>query len=555
MQRRIFLGAASAAGTLGATGCAAVAPLPAADAAPATPPPAARAAGLKPLGGAQRNFDYAWLKGAARNLSQRAYEPHGRALPPDVAALDWDQYQAIRFKPGQGLWADEALRFQVRLFHLGLFFKRPVRMFDVVGGQAQELAYDPAMFDYGRSGLDGAKQPGDLGFAGFRVNVAPAFASDVAAFLGASYFRAVGAEGQYGLSARGLAVDTALPRDEEFPDFTDFYFERPAPGANTLVVYAMLDSPSVAGAYRFAITPGDVLTMDVDAALYPRKPIERIGIAPCTSMYQTGENDRRMANDWRPEIHDSDGLQMWSGSGEWIWRPLANPERLRFNAFADRDPKGFGLMQRDRDFDHYQDDGVFYEKRPSLWVEPKAGWGDGAVQLVEIPTVDETFDNIVAFWHPARPVLAGEELLYGYKLHWGAKAPVRPPLAVCVATRTGQGGVIGRRRTYWSFRFALDFSGGELAGIDPNAMALEPVIGISRGRVEVTSARPLASVSGVRVMFDVVPDDTTEPVALRVFLRAGDRALSETWLYEWTPPAIGDRRLSAVASQDLVQAT
>ena len=536
MQRRTLLGAA---GALAATGCT-----------PLMMSPAAQAAGLRPLGGAHENFDFTWLQGAARSLAARPYQPHGRALPADVAALDWDQYQAIRFKPDRALWADERLRFQIRLFHLGLFFKRPVRMFDVVGRRAQELAYDPALFDYGRSGLDGARQPGDLGFAGFRVNMAPEIKSDVAAFLGASYFRAVGAEGQYGLSARGLAIDTALPRDEEFPDFTDFYFERPSPDSRTVVVYAMLDSPSIAGAYRFAITPGDVLVMDVEAVLYPRKPIERLGLAPLTSMYQTGENDRRMANDWRPEIHDSDGLAMHSGTGEWIWRPLVNPVALRFNSFADRSPRGFGLMQRDRDFNHYQDDGVFYDKRPSLWVEPLGDWGEGAVQLVEIPTADETFDNIVAFWNPTRKPLPGEELRVAYRLHWGAAAPQNPPLATCRATRTGIGGVIGRKRTYYSWRFALDFAGGPLEGLDLSKAKVEPVITASTGRIEVTSARPLTSIGGIRAMFDIVPDDSVAPITLRVYLRGSEgQTLSETWLYEWTPPPLDERPLAMHSAQ------
>ena len=529
MQRRTFL---SAAGVLASTACTHT-----------LLSPVAEAAGLRPLG-ESRAFDYAGLKGTARALAAAPYQPHGRTLPPAVAALDWDQYQSIQFKADHALWADERLRFQIKLFHLGLFFKRPVRMHEVRGGREQELAYDPAMFDYGKSGLDGARLPKDLGFAGFRINVAPDFKSDVAAFLGASYFRAVGAEGQYGLSARGLAVDTALPRDEEFPDFTDFYFEEPAADSNTLVVYALLDSPSIAGAYRFAITPGEPLLMDIDAALYPRQAIERIGIAPCTSMFQTGENDRRAGNDWRPEIHDSDGLSMCSGTGEWIWRPLANPATLRFNSFADRDPKGFGLLQRDRNFDHYQDDGVFYEKRPSLWVEPKAGWGDGAVQLVEIPTADETFDNIVAFWNPAQKPEPGQELLYGYRLYWGSEPPQRPPLAVCVATRTGLGGVVGQKRAYWSYRFALDFAGGALAQLGAKPGAVEAVITASSGRVEITSARPLASIRGIRAMFDIVPTESTAPITLRVFLRgANGQALSETWLYEWTPPALADRRL------------
>lgn len=499
-------------------------------------------AALKPLGAA-RPFDYAALKGQARALASRAYEPPKGELPPSVAALNWDQYQALRFRADHALWAGEKRRFQAQFFHLGLFFKRPVRLYELADGQAQELAYDPALFDYGKSGLRPETLPADLGFAGFRLNFHTDPQRDVAAFLGASYFRAVGGEWQYGLSARGLAIDTGLPRPEEFPDFTAFYLERPAPGSNTVVVLALLDSPSIAGAYRFAITPGDTLVMDVDAALYPRKPIERLGLAPCTSMFQHGENDRRMANDWRPEIHDSDGLALWRGNGEWVWRPLTNPPTLQFNAFADESPRGFGLLQRDRDFDHYQDDGVFYERRPSLWVEPKEDWGKGSVQLVEIPTVDETFDNVVAFWNPQRKPQAGEEWLVGYRLYWGADAPARPPLARCVATRTGLGGVVGQPRKYFSWRFAVDFAGEVLTRLGDGAQ-VEPVITVSRGTVEIPSARPLHSINGWRAMFDVrPPDDSTTPITIRLFLRSGGQPLTETWLYQWVPPAPADRKL------------
>ncbi|HEU4460651.1 MAG TPA: glucan biosynthesis protein D [Methylibium sp.] len=502
---------------------------------------AANATALRTIGQPQP-FDYAALKGRARTLAAAPYKPPSQKLPAAIENLDWDRHQAIRFRPDHALWNDEGLRFRAQFFHLGLFFKSAVRLYEVEGGQARELAYDTALFDYGKSGVDGKKLPADLGFAGFRLNFHTDPERDVCAFLGASYFRAVGGSWQYGLSARGLAVDTGLPRDEEFPNFVAFWLDKPAAGSNTIRVHALLDSPSIAGAYRFDITPGDTQVMDIDAALYPRKTIERLGIAPMTSMYQVGENDRRMANDWRPEIHDSDGLAMWTGKGERIWRPLANPAGLRFNSFADENPRGFGLLQRDRSFEHYQDDGVYYDRRPSLWVEPKHGWGAGAVQLVEIPTIDETFDNIVAFWNPATPPKPGDELLMGYRLYWGEQPPVPQPLARAVATRTGLGGIVGQPRKYFAWRFAVDFAGGDLSLLGPKAK-VEAVITASRGKVEITSARPLASINGWRAMFDLVPPEGIEPIDLRLFLRSGTQALSETWVYQYNPPPVAERRL------------
>jgi periplasmic glucans biosynthesis protein len=522
MQRRHFLRACAALIALG------------------LPRPGRSAAGpasitLSPLGKSQA-FDYAWLKGQARALANNTYQPPASHIPDAVRALDWDQYQAIRYRADHALWAHDRRRFQVKFFHLGLYYQNPVRMYEVVDGQAQELAYDPAMFDYGKSGLQDSHLPKALGFAGFRVHFHTDLARDIVAFLGASYFRAVGGEMQYGLSARGLAIDCGMERAEEFPIFTAFWLERPALDAGKLTVYALLDSPSVAGAYRFDISPAGVLVMEVDAALYPRKAIERLGVAPLTSMFQYGENDRRIANDWRPEIHDSDGLAMWSGSGEWIWRPLTNPTSLRFNAFLDQNPRGFGLLQRDRNFDHYQDDGAYYDRRPGLWVEPTDGWGKGSIQLVEIPTVDETSDNIVVFWNPTDKPQPGQELLFTYRLYWGAQIPVSPPLAQVVATRTGLGGVVGRKRAYFSWRFVVDFAGNNLSMIGKD-IQVEPVITASRGQVEITSVRPLEAVRGYRAMFDLKPtDDSVAPIDLRLYLRANGQPLSETWLYQWTPP-------------------
>jgi periplasmic glucans biosynthesis protein len=488
-----------------------------------------------PVAADSPRFDYAALKGEARALAAKPYAAPAKPVPPSVAQMKWDAFQSIRFREDRALWAGDGLRFRVQFFHLGMQFRRPVRMHEVVDGVAREITYDPALFDLSKAGLDPATLPRDLGFAGFRLNFAPDFERDVAAFLGASYFRAVGGTMQYGLSARGLAVDGGLPRPEEFPDFVAYWFERPKADAPTLVVHALLDSPSVAGAYRFEITPGEPLAMRVDAALYPRRSIERLGIAPLTSMFLTALNDRRIHDDWRPAIHDSDGLAMQTGGGEWIWRPLVNPPAVHVSTFADDKPHGFGLMQRDRNFDHYQDDGVFYDRRPSLWVEPLSGFEKGAVDLLEIPIAHESFDNIVASWNPAGAVTPGGELLYAYRLFWGSKMPATPPLATAAMTWTGIGGQVGGKREHFSWRFVVDFAGGELASLARDAK-VEPVITLSRGTTEIVSARPLDAIRGWRAMFDVVPpDQSPQPIDIRLFLRQGDKALTETWLYQWTP--------------------
>lgn len=482
-------------------------------------------------------FDFAVLKGMARSLSSLPPAPASAHDATQLARLDYDRYQRLQFRHEKALWYDEQRGFRVEFFHVGRGFMEPVRMFEVENGRARELLYRPELFDLASAGIEPASVPRSLGFAGFRVQAASSWHTDVTSFLGASYFRAVGSDTrQFGLSARGLALNSG--RDpEEFPRFTSFWLERPAQDARTFVVYALLDSRSTTGAYRLEITPGASQIMDVDVALYPRAALDSLGVAPLTSMYLTGENDRRQATDWRPEIHDSDGLSIRTSDGEWIWRPLSNPPSPRINAFLDKRPSGFGLLQRDRDFDHYQDDGVFYHRRPSLWVEPKGDWGPGAVELVELPTPDELNDNVVAYWTPAEKPAPGSELLLSYRLYWGTHLPSTPPLAHTVATRTGIGGVVGQVRRRFSWRFAIDFSGGELATLAADAN-VEPVISATRGCVQLASARPLRSIDGYRAMFDVEPnDEDPEPINLRLFLRLNGQPLTETWLYQWLPPS------------------
>ncbi len=490
-------------------------------------------------------FDFAALVRLARGLSKAPPREFVDETPPQLRALDYDRYRRIVFRPDHALWHDRDLAFRAQFFHLGLFFRQKVRIFEVVDGRAREIAYDPAMFDYGGNRFD-PPLPADLGFAGFRLHFHTDFRFDMVAFQGASYFRAVDGRNQYGLSARGLAIDTGLPRPEEFPLFTRFWLVRPAPTETTVTVWALLESRSVTGAYRFLIAPGGRTVMEVEARLFPRRPIERLGIAPLTSMFQCGENDRRVCDDWRPEIHDSDGLALWTGAGERIWRPLVNPAYLRVSSFLDENPRGFGLLQRDQRFESYQDTGARYHLRPGAWVEPLGGWGRGAVLLVEIPTPDEAFDNIVAFWKPERPVRGGEELTLRYRLVWGAD-PVPPAdLARARATRIGRGGVVGRPRPPRTAKFVVDFAGGPLSLL-PGDAPLVPVVTASHGEIPGNEAagsrRPGAPAAftvpeaGIwRVVFDYRWRET-RPVDLRLYLRLGHQALSETWLYQWDPPA------------------
>jgi periplasmic glucans biosynthesis protein len=488
-------------------------------------------------------FDYASLKGLARTRAAQPYVDLAHRLPAALAALDWDHWQNIRFRDARSLWAGQGLRFQVRFAHLGFRLDKPVRMYEVANGAAREITFDASLYDYGRAGLRPADLPVNLGFGGFRIYHHTDWTRDCAAFQGASYFRAVDGELQYGMSQRGLAINCGLPEPEEFPDFAAYYLERPAKESSRLTVYGLLDSPSVTGAYRFIIDVDDNLVMDVDAALYPRRPIERLGIAPGTSMFLCAKNDRRVAADWRPEIHDSDGLQLCTGVGEWMWRPLTNPVGVRVNSYMDDGPRGFGLMQRERQFTQYQDDGAYYDRRPSVWVEPKASWRKGAVMLVEIPTVDETQDNIVAFWTPEDKLQPRNEYLYGYRMYWCRENPRGPALATVRATRTGVGGQIGQKRTHFSWRFVVDFAGGQLASLGEHVRVV-PVIGASRGRIEQATVHRLAPQPGAwRAVFDLaLSDESSEPVNLRMFLSLEEQALSETWVYQYTPPPLAQRK-------------
>ncbi len=478
-------------------------------------------------------FSFDDLQAQAKALAAGPYQSPVIKSQDVLETIDYDAYQKIRYRTDKTLWTDGSSPYAAQLFHLGRYFQAPVQIHVVVDGMAREIIYSSDLFEFGDADL-ARKLPADLGFAGFRLMDADATSTDWAAFLGATYFRTAGELNQYGLSTRGLAIDTATKRPEEFPRFTHFWLELPAQGDKVMSIYALMDSPSIAGAYRIDTQKDKGVTMHVHAALFPRHDIGRMGIAPLTSMFWYAENNRHQAADWRPEIHDNDGLAIWTGAGERIWRPLNNPPSVQTSSFFDQNPRGFGLLQRDRNFYNYEDDGVFYDRRPSLWVEPLGEWGNGAVQLVEIPTDDEIHDNIVAYWVSESAVAAGSEWTYRYKLHWLADEPY-PAASVgrVIATRLGKGGIPGQPRPPGSRKFVIDFEGGPLEQLK-KLDEVEPVVTASRGELDNIHALQVVGFTRWRAFFDVYADGA-EPVDLRCYLRLGDTTLTETWLYQYTP--------------------
>ncbi|WP_020647956.1 glucan biosynthesis protein [Solimonas variicoloris] len=499
--------------------------------------------------GKTRPFSFDALVAQARALAAAPYAPPPK-LPREVLErIDYEAHGKIHFKTDEALFADGPGPFPVTFFHLGRYFQTPVHMhvLDAAGTKTREIVYDPAYFDMPADSPARALPKG-AGFAGFRFQESrlndgrlgdqaklPWRKNDWVAFLGASYFRAIGELFQYGLSARGIALDVAqADRPEEFPSFTQFHFLPPQDGSDTVTVYALLEGPSVAGAYRFVMQREKAVLMDIECALFLRRDVARLGIAPATSMYWFSETAKATAIDWRPEVHDSDGLAIWNGHGERIWRPLNNPPRTMASAFADQNPHGFGLLQRDRNFDHYQD-GVYYDRRPSLWVEPLGDWGEGSVQLIEIPTDDEIHDNIVAMWVPKAPATAGSEYRLKYRLHWRADEPYPTPLARCVATRLGNGGEPGKPRPQGVRKFMVEFLGGPLEKL-PFGVKPEAVLSASRGSFSYVfcEAVPDGVPGHWRAQFDLTTSGD-EPVDMRLYLRSGEQTLSETWLYQYHP--------------------
>jgi glucans biosynthesis protein len=492
---------------------------------------------------AEEPFNLQKVIDRARALASKPFQESGKNVPDVLAKLTYDQWRDIRFDNAKSLWASEKLPFVVRFFHPGFLYSRSVKIHEIDASGIRPVAFSPDLFDYGQNDLK-TTFPSDMGYAGFRVHYpinTKDYLDEVVVFLGASYLRAVAKGQNYGLSARGLAIDTALATGEEFPQFTEFWLVKPKPGAARLTIYALLDSQSVTGAYRFSIEPGKETVFDVRARLFSRRQVEKLCLAPLTSMFFYGENTKPVpVNDYRPEVHDSDGLMVADGGGRWIWRPLINPRSLSVSSFQVFDPLGFGLVQRDIHFDHYQDLEAHYESRPSVWITPGEKWGEGRVELVQIPTDSEMHDNIVAYWVPAKAPEKGQSIWFSYKMVWHTADSRRPVGGRVVSTRTASGkGERGRK-------FVLDFEGTRLDSLAPDK-PLSAVITVDpRAKVLEHQLFKNLITNGWRLVFQmsveepssmerVLPSHKRDPLELRAFLKLGETPLTETWSHLYYP--------------------
>ena len=479
----------------------------------------------------------------ARMMASQAYTPAYDDMPPALARLDYDQFRSIRFRPESAIWNGEGA-FALQLFHPGSIYRDPVRMHLLEEGRVRALPFDRELFSYdGEAAPVAALVPPELGYAGFRVHYPlndPEVMDEVVVFLGTSYFRLLGAGHAYGLSSRGLAVDIATDRDEEFPAFREFWIARPTPESMTLTIFALLDGPSVTGAYRFDLEPGRGTSMSVDARLFAREDVGKLGVAPLSSMFLYGPNRMPAFDDFRPEVHDSDGLMMLTGRQEWIWRPLSNGPGLQVTSLRDESPRGFGLVQRERDFDSYLDLQANYHRRPSEWVEVGEGdWGSGGVELLVIPTESEFNDNVAAYWVPDAPMMAGDERSYRYRLVTFDGRLEEQTHAQVERTRVGWDALPGQADPppRSQRHVIVDFTGGAIPGSLGETGLVEPFAETSAGEITDLKVQELPDGGGWRASLTLSPDGG-RPADMRLYLERDGQRLTETWSYVWYPDRV-----------------
>jgi len=469
----------------------------------------------------------------AKIQAQEEYQAPDSEQNKALKALSYQQYRAIRFRPDQSIWRG-LYPYEVQLFHSGFLYERDININLIdYKNRTSSLPFSTDYFSYDPPADKlPAMLENDGGFAGFRVHY-PLNKSDykdeLVAFLGATYFRLVGKHQKYGISARGLTVNTGMPEGEEFPYFTDFWLIEPANG-KTLSVYAKMESPSITGVYKFTLQANDDAIVDVHAWLFAREDIDKLGLAPFTSMFLYGENSLAKPDDYRPEVHDSDGIVLVTGMDEQLWRPLNNPKRLRITSLADQQPKSFGMLQRDIQYGHYLDSEAEYHQRPGLWVKPFEGFANGRLELVEIPTNSETHDNIVAHWVNDKPVTQGDDLYLHYQLQTVSGNTREYSNATVIRTLQGADVLPGETRDEKSLtrRFIVDFTAPNMQ-INPDQLSAN--ISATNGTIAQLRVFKSNFNKEIRATFLFTPKDAKSVNDLRLTLSHNDISISETWTY------------------------
>ncbi len=497
------------------------APQPPAAGSATAPAPAASATGN------QAAFSEEWLLSRAESLATEPFSAPELNLPSELTGLDQQKYQAIQFRPEAAVWKDDPVKFSLEFFHTGFQYKNPVEIFLIEDNVPRLFPYSTGLFNFGQP-LTPPPPESQSGFSGVRVNgpIQQLGKKDpFLSFHGASFFRAIATGQAFGVVARGVCINTAQAQGEEFPVFRTLWIRKPAPDERQLTIYALLDGASLTGAYKFTAEPGRFTIIDVECSLFPRRPLNHVGIAPLNSMYFFGAADTTRLDDYRPNVHSSNGLQIWNAAGEWIWRPLTNPEQLQYSVFLDRTPKGFGLLQRKRAFSDFEDIDARFGDRPSVWVEPQGDWGDGAIDLIEVPSRSAIYDNIIAFWRPKSPLAEKARYSFRYRLHWGWEPPVRSSLASVLQTR------VGRRGSDRRF-FVIDFVSGHSYN-DRNLPEFTADVGAADGEISNVAVRKNPATGGQRVTFEFQRGGEQQ-TDIRCELKQNGQVISETWVYRWT---------------------
>lgn len=486
-------------------------------------------------------FTFETLVSMARNSARCEYKERVTPLPKSLQNLDYSQYNLMRYNIDSDLWANDDLPFRVSFFPLGTtLYSLPVEIYEIDNETLiSKVPFSPKFFQYeDQVKFIKDQMPEDAGYAGFKLRYKPkgsSYPDEFAAFLGNSYFRIICDGSSYGLSNRGLAINTGVENvPEEFPAFEKFYLVKPSKGDESIIIYAFLNGRSVTGAYSFKITPGTEASVDVKSVLFLRNKVNLLCLAPITSMFwfTLGEPDNFY--DYRPSVHNSEGLVLSDGKND-IYEPLTNyPFHKMINDDISCDSlRYFGLVQRDREYNRYMDPGVKYHLNPNCLIVPQNNWREGSLRLFVLPTLTEWMDNINLFWIPKTLPEPMEPINFDYKILYSLKEP-KNTLSFVKYTNLGQD-LINCKNTIFALSFAdKDAIIEKSKDIKIDLQVPSDVIIASPPSIE-----KIIFNDTWRVLFTLTIHKKLayedKPFIIKCTLKDNGKSISEEWYFLWYP--------------------